>query len=58
MQKNKINIDVSSGLYFTGFLLASGMKYAESGGQLFTAVLHGLISWAYVEYWVVDFLIH
>lgn len=57
-KRNKINVDVSSGLYFTGFLLTCGMRFAENGGALWNAIWHGLLSWAYVGYWLVNFLLH
>ena len=56
MPKNRINVDVSSGLYFTGFLLAMGMRFAENGGAIWDSIWHGIWSWSFVGYWLVHFL--
>ncbi|EHV9021615.1 MULTISPECIES: hypothetical protein [Lactobacillales] len=55
MEKRSISVDVSSGIYGAGFLFAAGMHYATYH-SLLSAIIHGLLSWAYVGYWIVDFL--
>jgi hypothetical protein len=55
MEKRSISVDVSSGIYGAGFLFAAGMHYATYH-SLLSAIIHGLLSWAYVGYWIADFL--
>lgn len=55
-KKIKVNVDVSSAMYFMGFLVATGMRFAENGGAFWNAIWHGFLSWAYVGYWIVEFL--
>jgi len=55
-EKITIDADFTGALYGTGFLLAAGMRFAENGGEFLNAFLHGFLSWAYVGYWLVNFL--
>jgi hypothetical protein len=55
-KKTRVNVDVSSGIYAAGFLMAAGMQYAQNGHQFWNAIWHGIMSWAYVGYFIVDFL--
>ncbi|MDR3189903.1 MAG: hypothetical protein LBT80_01710 [Lactobacillaceae bacterium] len=56
MKQVKVNADFGGAFYGTGFLLAIGMRLAETGGDWLSAILHGFLSWGYVGYWVVEFL--